>query len=91
MIWCRPIHDRRSSDRPSNGDRKVCPSCHNVSAEFNERYRLPTSNGRTPAWVCDGPGCGYSEPVRTENHRPLITRRRRMASMRITRRSKKSG
>jgi hypothetical protein len=91
MTWCRLIRDRRIGDRPSNGDRKVCPKCRSHSAEFNERYRLPNAHGRTPAWVCDASGCGYSEAVRVDDKRRLMSGRRRMASMRLRAGQRKSG
>src|SRR5262245_28161280 len=57
--------ERRSPDRPKNGDTKVCPRCLTGIIEFNERYRL--GEGRAvPAWVCDSPACGHQQPVRRE-------------------------
>ena len=77
------MRDRRGLDRPSNGDRKICPKCHASSVEFSERYRLPESDGYTAAWVCDSPSCGYGEPVRDQEKLRLARARRRMTSMRL--------
>jgi hypothetical protein len=83
MIRCRPIQDRRRGDRPSNGDKKSCPKCGTSTIEFSERYRLPEASGCTVAWVCDSPGCGYSEPVRDLDRAQIAGARRRMASMHL--------
>ena len=96
MIWCRRIRDRRGIRRPSNGDREVCPRCGGWNLEFNDRYRIAGTNGvitSTPAWVCDGTGCGYCLPVRVTGRRNEPTPRPRMAraSLRHPVRSKKSG
>ena len=75
------MHDRRAVERPSNGDKKACPKCRTNSVEFNERYRLPNARGRTAAWVCDSPRCGYSEPVRRQDRLAALRGRRRVAPM----------
>jgi hypothetical protein len=86
------MRDRRGLNRPSNGDRKTCPNCQTSFAEFSERFRFPQAGGRTAAWVCDSPSCGYSEPVRAEDQGHGAHDKRRMASMRLKpERRKKSG
>lgn len=61
------LPERRSADRPSNGDTRPCPKCAAGVLEFNERYRLPLASGRTvvmAAWACDQADCRYVRPAR---------------------------
>ena len=62
--------ERRSADRPSNGDTRPCPNCAAGVLEFNERYRLPLTSGRTvvmAAWACDQADCRYVRLARRED------------------------
>ncbi|HJR61456.1 MAG TPA: hypothetical protein VJ813_18740 [Vicinamibacterales bacterium] len=80
------MRERRGPDRPSNGDIAVCPKCRKNTVEFNERYRLTVGEGvakSTPAWVCDGPSCGYRQPARSEDEQLQDTPKPRMASMKL--------
>lgn len=61
------LHDRRAADRPSNGDTAPCPKCRVGVVEFNERYRVLLTTGKTaaiPAWICDRPTCHYQKAAR---------------------------
>jgi hypothetical protein len=70
-----PFVERRSPDRPRNGDTKICPQCLTGIIEFNERYRL--GEGRAvPAWVCDSPSCGHQELVRQNDGSRTAGKRR---------------
>ena len=89
-VW-RPVNERRPSGRsslpgrPNNGQTKLCPQCGTGTVEFNERYRLPGTDGRlilTAAWVCDTPQCGYHHAVRDKD--PAVAASKlRMASMKL--------
>ena len=60
-----PLRERRSADRPSNGDTRSCPDCSGGVLEFSERYRIALASGRTiaiPAWACDQ--CRYLRAAR---------------------------
>jgi hypothetical protein len=72
--------------RPSNGDTIVCPKCGKPTAEFSERYRLPSTKGAvvsTPAWVCDSPSCGYVRFARADDDPILNSPTLRTASMKL--------
>jgi hypothetical protein len=58
-------HERRTSDRPREGDTKPCPNCGVGQVEFSERYRID-DGGFAPAWVCDNPRCGLQSRVRDD-------------------------
>jgi hypothetical protein len=82
----QPMPERRGPGRPSNGDIAACPKCRKNTVEFNERYRLTVGEGvakSTPAWVCDGPACGYRKPARSEDDPLQDTPKPRMASMKL--------
>jgi hypothetical protein len=69
------LHDRRGPDRPSNGDTAPCPDCRWGTLEFNERYRVALTSGKTaivPAWICDRAECRYGRPVRKRQRRLAI-------------------
>jgi hypothetical protein len=71
------LQDRRSTDRPSNGDTALCPKCGIGAIEFNERYRVRLPTGKIaaiPAWVCDRPECRYERPARRSSA-PLVKAR----------------
>jgi hypothetical protein len=53
--------ERRSADRPVNGDTRPCPHCGGT-LEFNERYRL--FRPPQPGWICDRAHCPMSKPAR---------------------------
>ena len=62
--------ERRTADRPCNGDTRPCPKCATGVLEFNERYRLPLATGQTvvmPAWTCDQPECRFVRPARRDD------------------------
>ena len=63
--------ERRSADRPVNGDTRPCPRCGGT-LEFSERYRLfgPTQ----PGWICDTAHCQMSQPARRADSAPLTGR-----------------
>jgi hypothetical protein len=78
--------ERRGPDRPHNGQTAVCPRCGLGTVEFNERYRLPGSNGRlisTAAWVCDAPQCGYHQAVRGKEVPLLSAQELRIAAAKL--------
>lgn len=82
------LHDRRAADRPSNGDTAPCPKCRVGTVEFNERYRVLLTTGKTaaiPAWICDRPGCHYEKAARSGSDRIPI----RAASSDLRARSKR--
>jgi hypothetical protein len=86
MTARRPLVERRGPDRPNNGQTALCPQCGVGTVEFNERYRLPGSNGRlirTAAWVCDTPQCGYHQAVRNKEDLLVAAPKLRMASMKL--------
>jgi hypothetical protein len=86
MTARRRLVERRGPDRPSNGQTAVCPQCGIGTVEFNERYRLPASNGRlirTAAWVCDTPQCGYHQAVRGNEDLLVEAPKLRMASKKL--------
>lgn len=61
------LPDRRSADRPANGDTALCPKCGLGVIEFNERYRVPLATGKMasmPAWICDRPECRFERAAR---------------------------
>ena len=87
----RPLADRRCPGRPNNGQTKLCPQCGTGTVEFNERYRLPGTDGRlilTAAWVCDTPRCGYHHAVRDKDPAVAATKLR-MASMKLRARARR--
>jgi hypothetical protein len=72
------LHERRSADRPYNGDTRPCPKCPTGVLEFNERYRLPLAAGPTvvmPAWACDSPECRFVRPARRKDRQRALARR----------------
>jgi YgiT-type zinc finger domain-containing protein len=67
-----PLRERRSADRPSNGDTRSCPNCSAGILEFSERYRIALADGRTiviPAWACDQ--CRHVRAARHGDRRRL--------------------
>jgi hypothetical protein len=71
------LHDRRSANRPSNGDTTLCPRCGIGLIEFNERYRVQLATGKTvaiPAWICDRPECRYEHAARSGSARAPLQR-----------------
>ena len=80
------LPDRRSADRPANGDTALCPKCGLGVIEFNERYRVQLATGKVvsmPAWVCDRAECRYERAARRsdreESPAPSEQARRRSA------------
>jgi hypothetical protein len=64
------LHERRSADRPFNGETRPCPKCAAGVLEFNERYRIALRTGRTvvmAAWACDQADCRYVRPARRKD------------------------
>ena len=62
--------ERRSADRPVNGDTRPCPHHSGGTLEFSERYRL--AGKPEPAWICDRAHCPMSKPARRKRGLAVI-------------------
>jgi hypothetical protein len=81
-----PQIERRSVDRPDNGDVRWCPRCHSRTFEFSTRYRVPLDTGRHIAvvgWVCDNPACKFFQFARRQDDPRLISAALRRASRQL--------
>ena len=54
--------ERRSTDRPADGDLRPCPFCRTDAMTFFERQ--PVEDQNVPVWICTSESCGYRTLVR---------------------------